>query len=925
MLDEQIQEYLSLDDEARNVIHRLALTRLPMTLNDICWSLGDIKTVDKVKVQSVIDREIKAGLIKRDAFAKGYTLNSPILVWIFPLIPRDEIDKKGTVPYYGYHVSRSHTGLLEYLKALCHAPERLPATEKDLLLYDKTQVENLVHLFSQPAYDAVIPRMSGTIVGMVYEYALRETVSSLDSFALLERLDGKLQDCKSVNLACRQAEIAVIQGDFKRAQQLSLPFDEPVACFSEAICAFLNGRTSQALALFEKGLKRQRREHKSTHLPAMPEVALFFVVAWLSKEQEKYTPVFRKIADENVATPVSSTYLHFKQVCEHRIETAEKAAKLVARFRQLSTTTHEPEQLLWAAIVLGFTGRPPVSRERIYEIERRMRKAIENGYYVIAYEIAWLLTQWLRTSESSRVCEQLGAKLGYAPLLSRIKPLEDWERQLNVYLSLEAVQSVIRRDINDGNTRLAYRFHFNGLRVYPVLQTRSAKGEWSAGRTVALATFFEEKVPCMTEQDRRIAAAENKYSSALGRNAIREMVGHPCVFLEDSGIHVELVAAQPALSVVKWIGNNYRIECDVPYPREGVIVQKETNTRYRVYNLNKFQHEILQAVSNCRPIPEQGYGKLLQILKHFSAHVQVQSDLAMDEITGQLRQVDVDSRIHVQLLPLGDGLKAELFVKPFGTHPPYCKPGYGGKTLIANENSERVQVTRNLPEEKANSDLLLTDIRTIKNVRTTDGSLMTFNNPLDSLELLDVLKRHQDIAVVEWPEGERLRIRRRVAAGDLRLRIKSNVNWFELEGELQVDENMVLSLKSLLELVRLGHGRFIELSEGEFLALSEQLRSRLSEWEGFVSESGNGVVFNRFASASVINTFDEFENLQADRAWLDFRKRVETAQLSDAAVPPLLQAELRPYQTAGFQWMIRLSEWGAGACLADDMGLGKTM
>ncbi|MDR2765278.1 MAG: DEAD/DEAH box helicase [Tannerella sp.] len=925
MLDEQIQEYLSLDDEARNMIHRLALTRFPMSFNDIYWSLGNVKTVDKTKVQSVIDCGLKVGLISKDSLTKGYLLNSAVLVWIFPLIPQDVLDKKSNMPYYGYHISRNQTCLLEYLKALCHAPERLPAAEKELLLHDKAQVEKLVHLFSQPAYDAVIPRISGTIAGMIYEYALRQTVSNLDSFALLEQLDGKLQDCQSVEISCRQAEIAIIQGDFKRALQLSLPFDEPVAYYSQAICAFLEGRTNQALDWFEKGLKKQRHEHKSTHLPAMSEAALFFVVTWLSKEQEKYAPVFRKIADENVTAPISSTYLHFKQLCEYQVETAEKAAKMSTRFRQLTIANPDPEQLLWMAVVLGFTRKPPLPRERVYDLERKMRKALENRYYVLAYEIAWLLTQWLRSPESSQICEQLEAKLGYAPLLPRIKPLEDWERQLNTYLSLEAVQSVIRKDTDKGNTRLAYRFHFEGLRVYPVLQTRSAKGEWTPGKNVAIASFIEGKVDCMTEQDRRIAATENKYSYALGRNAILEMVGHPCVFLEDSNIHVELVTAQPVLSVVKWMRDSYRIECDIPYPREGVIVQKETNTRYKVYNLNKFQYEILQAVFNCRPVPEQGYERLLQILKHFSTHVQVQSDLAMDEITGQLRQVDADSRIRVQLLPLGDGLKAELFVKPFGAHPPYCKPGRGGKTLIANEDNERVQVTRDLSEEKTNSDLLLSDLRTIKNVRTTDGSLMTFNNPLDSLELLDILKLHQDIAVVEWPEGERFRIRRRVMAGDLRLRVKSNVNWFELEGELSVDENMVLSLKSLLELVRLGHGRFVELGEGEFLALSEQLRSRLAELESLVSESGNGVTLNRFASASVITAFDEFENLQADKAWLDFRKRLETAQLSDATVPPLLQAELRPYQVAGFQWMIRLSEWDAGACLADDMGLGKTV
>jgi len=41
--------------------------------------------------------------------------------------------------------------------------------------------------------------------------------------------------------------------------------------------------------------------------------------------------------------------------------------------------------------------------------------------------------------------------------------------------------------------------------------------------------------------------------------------------------------------------------------------------------------------------------------------------------------------------------------------------------------------------------------------------------------------------------------------------------------------------------------------------------------------------------------------------------------------PAGLNAQLRPYQQKGYEWMLLLAETGAGACLADDMGLGKTL
>ncbi|MDP9806977.1 superfamily II DNA or RNA helicase [Trueperella bonasi] len=42
-------------------------------------------------------------------------------------------------------------------------------------------------------------------------------------------------------------------------------------------------------------------------------------------------------------------------------------------------------------------------------------------------------------------------------------------------------------------------------------------------------------------------------------------------------------------------------------------------------------------------------------------------------------------------------------------------------------------------------------------------------------------------------------------------------------------------------------------------------------------------------------------------------------------VPKTLEADLRPYQVEGFQWLAHLRQAGLGGLLADDMGLGKTL
>ncbi len=52
---------------------------------------------------------------------------------------------------------------------------------------------------------------------------------------------------------------------------------------------------------------------------------------------------------------------------------------------------------------------------------------------------------------------------------------------------------------------------------------------------------------------------------------------------------------------------------------------------------------------------------------------------------------------------------------------------------------------------------------------------------------------------------------------------------------------------------------------------------------------------------------------------------LEADQLPPPALPEDLTATLRPYQSTGIAWLLRMRALGLGAVLADDMGLGKTL
>ncbi len=60
-------------------------------------------------------------------------------------------------------------------------------------------------------------------------------------------------------------------------------------------------------------------------------------------------------------------------------------------------------------------------------------------------------------------------------------------------------------------------------------------------------------------------------------------------------------------------------------------------------------------------------------------------------------------------------------------------------------------------------------------------------------------------------------------------------------------------------------------------------------------------------------------------AWRDAVGGLLEGGVNGLPLPATLNAELRPYQLEGYNWLSFLYRHGLGGVLADDMGLGKTV
>ena len=311
----------------------------------------------------------------------------------------------------------------------------------------------------------------------------------------------------------------------------------------------------------------------------------------------------------------------------------------------------------------------------------------------------------------------------------------------------------------------------------------------------------------------------------------------------------------------------------------------------------------------------------------------VHSAIAADASSNShIEFVEADPSIYIHLLPFGTGFRLEMFVKPFveGTH--YLKPGQGVENIMAEVRGRRLQTRRNLAleEEKAREIEESCPILDLAiDIEQDNDREWHLQDPDDCLQALLELQAIHDQVIIEWPEGEKLAITHQASVKNLNLKIRTNrQNWFSLSGHVELDQNTIIDLRELLSKVKGSSGRFVQIGEGQFLALTQEFKKRLEELntysEGIDPDGGDEILLHPLAVIPLEQLIEQAKT-NTDAGWDAQRDRLKDIQSFTPQLPSTLQAELRDYQLEGYNWLSRLVHWGVGGCLADDMGLGKTI
>ena len=302
-----------------------------------------------------------------------------------------------------------------------------------------------------------------------------------------------------------------------------------------------------------------------------------------------------------------------------------------------------------------------------------------------------------------------------------------------------------------------------------------------------------------------------------------------------------------------------------------------------------------------------------------------------DDTDGRVsgRSGDTDGlRVSLRVRPLdrppapGESGRAARRRRQAGVHGPALLPGEGRAELTTVQAKGLCRAQRDLSAERSRATALAADLGL--SGQEPSGPWTWSLDLAGSLALLEKLQDAPPAdVVVEWPKGQKLKVSNELDDGSFKVVVRDMREWFQLDGELDVDGDRI-ELALVLAALRDGQ-RLVPLGQGRFLRLSAALRSRLEALRGAARPHRGKLELDATAAPVVADAIEGLERVDLGAAWRQVLARLGAARRVSVRLPRGLRGTLRDYQRDGWAWLKRLSAFGAGACLADDMGLGKTI
>ena len=759
--------------------------------------------------------------------------------------------------------------------------------------------------------------------------------------ALGERLgrDGAGHDSSLLFGQTLLIEQQIVRGEWPQAEESireghRLFPKAPAILECEGWLLFLRGRVEEALDVFAAGLREMRKSTRKRKIFFHRGGGFFYLLALIKAQTQARVEEASDLLDLAEVDSFSGRMRTALEYLFNSLKGGKPQLPPLEKLHPRAGSRADSFPVFFSCLCRFWMDRKAL-RECGPLLAGLHKTAKGHGLTWFAAEIAELLARLEAHERYAGEASAFRAATGAESIVDLVAFKSLWERSLEALLALGAGTGAQDQAGGRGKSRLAWFLEGQSTdpRLVPKEQKLSKGGQWSSGRNIALNRLCDNQYPdFFTEQDRLILAHLKGYKGyhqvwyEFEPRALLELAGHPHLFRHTAGgpVRLEFVRGEPELIARQDKKGGIVLEL-TPVIKEGdqVLVVEENPSRFRVVEVRP-EHLRIAVILGDKGLsmPARAREQAVKVTTAMARLMTVHSDIGVEDESA--REIAADSRPYLLIRPHGQGLKVSLIAKPLGLDGPGYAPGAGGSSVIGVINGERIFASRDLAGEKAGARAFLAGSPLLMELDEIDRE-WRIDDPEACLELLADLERQRDDIVVAWPEGRKMRVAAVAGPEALSLKIRSGHDWFAIDGQLRIDAERVLSIRQLLDLASGAPGRFLAMGEGEFLALTGELRKRLDDLKAFTQLHGRELRIHPLAAQALAGFLDEAGRVEADAKWRRHRERLQKIEEFVPAVPTTLQAELRDYQVEGFSWLARLAHLGMGACLADDMGLGKTV
>ncbi|SJM92739.1 DEAD/DEAH box helicase [Crenothrix polyspora] len=743
---------------------------------------------------------------------------------------------------------------------------------------------------------------------------------------------------KPVALAAAQSIISerLLRGNLADADDWLTGDNSSVSLKLLATTRFLQNRNDDALLLFEAAHKALKKEVSKRNVSFTGLYGYFYSLALFRNRSVSSITLLKQNLQITLKTGGQGRFYLLNVILQEAVDIYQGKLPVESSVYLFKNNNYDYE-CLFHALLLYWLGEmetmTAAKKDFLPSLAGFCEQAHQLGFVWYATVSSALLQ---RLGYESHVCQKIAAQYADSPfiaILDLLPRVEKWQRALEALTQLTGDATVNKAQ---PEVRMIWALSLvnNYIALEPKEQKLGKNGRWSKGRPIALKRLFHNLADFdyLSEYDRRICAhitleKERDYYYTkdiyeISSEAIWSAIGHPYIFWLNQEIldaPVQITTAEPQL-LVKEQKKALHISIVPKITSQKIIAQKTADNGLLLYKISDQHRQVAEILgSNGLIVPAAARQQVIDSIASIASMLTVQSDIG--GTSSHAISVDVDSRLHIHLQPMGNGLQIEIFVQPFSAGGPLYKPAAGGATVLAEIDGKQLQTHRDFKLEK---NYLKRVLNECSELYVDKDCKWLLDDAEFALEALLQLQALGDFAVLEWPKGKKIHISREAGLKQVQFSVRKEKDWFSIEGSLEIAEQEVLDMQRLMALLNGSSSRFLKLEDGQIIALTRELRQRLDDLVGLGDVQKDKVRFHPLA-AQALDDITAGMRISASKPWQDQLKRLNEVGDLNPKIPSTLQGELRDYQREGFQWMTRLAHWGAGACLADDMGLGKTI